>query len=198
MDKDSRNRKVFGILCLAVSIVAISFAYASFTHTLKVKAHYGYVGNYWDIRFTNISKAIKTGSAEERSSAVISNFLKIINYEVVFYTPGDSVSYIIDVENQGKFNAMVSAIALSKPICFGTIRDCNNALKYVKHTLTYEDGSLIKYGDILYAKSNDTNKSYKKKLKLTISYSKEVKQNELTQYQVYLKGLDAMLVFIQK
>ena len=38
MNSDIKNRRLFIILSLIVAIVAVTFAYASLTHTLKIKA----------------------------------------------------------------------------------------------------------------------------------------------------------------
>jgi len=212
MNKESKNRKLFGILCLAVSLVAVTFAYASFTHTLRIKAMNecdinsdgdkcisgtGYP-TYWSIVFENLSKAIKTGSTIENVAPTITAPTRIGDYRVTFYTPGDSVTYMFDVVNKGKLDAMLSGTYMVNPICIGDNKDCSNVLKNIKYTLTYEDGTLPKYGDVLYAKSNKGGKTYKKRMKLTLKYADQIPSNELPKKEVMIDNLEAIMFYVQK
>ena len=207
MSEEVRNRKIFGILCLLVALVAVTFAYASLTHTLKVKAMYDDLygnkygtsqGKYWDIHFENLSKANITGSAEENVAPKIIYPVTIGNYMVTFHTPGDSVTYTFDVVNTGKIDAILSSVNLSTPNCVGNLYDCRNTLKNVNYKITYIDGSELKYGDNLFAKSDDVGKPYRKQMKLVVSYSKDTSVNELPDESVILENLEAILIYVSK
>ena len=58
MEESKKNYGVFILLSLTVSIVAVSFAYAALTHTLKIHtADSGDLsGESWIVEFINLSK----------------------------------------------------------------------------------------------------------------------------------------------
>ena len=199
MNNEAKNRKIFGILCLAVSLVAVSFAYMTLTHTLKVKASDSNLYNtkYWDIRFENLKKAVKVGDAIENVAPTIMSDIKIGNYEVTFFTPGDEITYKFDIVNEGRFDAIISSVNLTRPSCRGNSIDCYNILNNIEYTLTYSDGKEIKYGDILYNKFSKEG-SNRKKLKLTLKYSEDTSKDEIPKSYVTLENMEAIIICVQK
>ena len=194
----ARNFRVFGVLCLLVSIVAVSFAYASLTHTLKIEAANLSTSNAkWEITFDNISDGKTSGYAKSNTSPYAKAATTLANFETVFYMPGDSVSYTFDVQNNGTFNAMVSSIQVTDPVCIGSERDCKLALKYVTYKLTYEDGTEIAPGDILYSSRDYALGSNNKKLKMSLSYSKNVSLDEYPENDVLLRDIEAVILYEQ-
>ncbi len=199
----SKDYKVFGILCIMVSIIAVSFAYASLTHTLKIKSAvlkaspYQFVDEKWEIVFKNISKAKINGHARELSSPDFNAATSVANFEVVFTSPGDSISYTFDVVNQGTMDAAISDIQNYKPICIGSDRDCKSAKKYIKYKITYDDGSEIKIGDILYSPDNEYLGFNSRKIKMTFEYSKDIPKNEIPIENVTLRGFETIILFEQ-
>ena len=199
----SKDYKVFGILCIMVSIIAVSFAYASLTHTLKIKSAvlkaspYQFVDEKWDIVFKNISKAKTTGFAREVVSPSFTSATSVANFEVAFTSPGDSMSYTFDVVNQGTIDAAISAIQSYKPTCVGSDKDCKSAKKYIKYKVTYDDGSDIKIGDILYSPNNEYLGFNSRKIKVTFEYSGDIPKNEIPVKDVLLKGFETVMLFEQ-
>jgi len=194
----SKNYRLFSILSLAVSIVAVSFAYASLTHTLKIKTADGdsMKGESWIVEFENLSNATLKGDATEVTKPTIQEYSTVIaGYDVVFRTPGDSVSYTFDVFNGGTLNASLSAIELVRPTCIGNSTDCRNILKNIKYTLTYADGSKINVGDILYAKKYEIFGERRQKMKIYIEFSKDADPSELPSHNVILRGFDVILIY---
>ena len=199
----SKNLKVFGILCLMVSIVAVSFSYASLTHTLKIKAATpnltpGMIADEkWDVGLTNLSKPVKKGSAYEVSSPNFKSSNAIANFEVVFVYPGDSITYTFEIANKGTLDAAVSAVQTYKPTCVGSEKDCKSARKYIKYKLTYDDGSEIKVGDIFYSSDNEYLGFTSRKVKFTIEYSKDIPKDEIPTKNVTLKNIETIILFEQ-
>lgn len=196
----SRNFKVFGILCLMVSVIAVSFAYSALTHTLKIEATSQTALRRkaeWKIEFEHLSRAIIKGKATEVSKPKITSPTTISGYQVSFQSPGEEVSYTFDVTNKGTLDAVVSSIQITNPHCIGSDIDCRNVLKNIKYSLTYEDGSEIKIGDMLGAKKNNFPGLNSKKLKLSISYSKDALQTEIPMKEVILKNVEAVILFEQ-
>ena len=208
MDRNIKNRRLFTILSLIVALVAVTFAYASLTHTLKIKAFNECINDecyygtgypiYWKIQFENLSKVSKTGTAVEHVAPRIMYPTRIGDYKVSLSAPGDSVSYAFDVVNEGKLDAMLSSIYMLHPTCIGNSKDCYNVLKNIEYKLTYEDGSIPKYGDVLYAKNSGDAKPNRKRMKLTLAYSSNIKQSEIPAHEVMVDNLDAIMFYVQK
>lgn len=195
----SRDVRVFGMLCLMVSIVAISFAYASLTHTLDIQFSDSGDGSRekWEIVFDNISDPNISGNAKPEGSPYIKSATTIANFETTFYAPGDSISYTFDVENKGTFNAMVSSIQVTNPTCIGSDSDCRNVLKHVRYALTYDDGKEIIPGDILYSSNDKILGDNNKKLKMSLIYSNNINASELPKNDVLITNIEAVILYEQ-
>jgi len=109
----------------------------------------------------------------------------------------ETLLHTLDVENNGTLDAAVAGIQITNPICAGETTDCINAKKNVKFELTYADGSSIRVGDILYAKKNENVGSSNRQLKLTITYSKNTKPNEVPKNSIKLTGYKAVILYEQ-
>ena len=127
------NKMMFGILALLVSIVAIGFVYAGFTQTLNINGTGNVVASRWSIYFANLSNASLTGTANLVTPATIKTSTSIGDYEVVFATPGDSLTYIFDVVNDGDYDAVLTGRIKGTPECSPSATLCN----YLSYTLKY-------------------------------------------------------------
>lgn len=196
----SKNFKVFGILCLIVSVIAVSFAYSALTHTLKIEAtsKTALMKNAeWNIVFENLSNANIIGAAKEVSKPRIISPTTIGGYEISFRALDEEVYYKFDVTNKGTLDAVVSSIQITTPNCIGSVSDCEMVLKNIKSTLTYADGSEIKVGDILYANKDNYLDINRKELKLKISYLSNGSSNTMPTNGVVLKNIEAVILFKQ-
>lgn len=196
----SKNFKVFGILCLIVSVIAVSFAYSALTHTLKIEAtsKTALMKNAeWNIVFENLSNANIIGAAKEVSKPRIISPTTIGEYEISFRALDEEVYYKFDVINKGTLDAVVSSIQITTPNCIGSVSDCEMVLKNIKSTLTYADGSEIKVGDILYANKDNYLDINRKELKLKISYLSNGSSNTMPANGVVLKNIEAVILFKQ-
>lgn len=102
-----RNNNIsLGILGIIVSVVAVGLAYAGFTGTLNINGTGNVTAAKWDIYFANLANVVKTGSANVVTPATIKTKTSIGDYEVEFYTPGDSLAYTFDIVNGGDFDAV--------------------------------------------------------------------------------------------
>ena len=129
-----RNKNlVTGVLALVVSVVAVGIAYAGFTQTLNINGTANVMSAKWDIYFANLANAVTTGTANVVTPATISPKTKIGDYYVTFATPGDSMTYVFDVVNDGDFDAVLTGLTKGTPSCSSNATLCN----YLTYTLKY-------------------------------------------------------------
>ena len=197
---DRKIKFVRGVILVLTAIIVITIIYAVLTKRITMKNSNEYGKGYgWKISFKNLDKVVLTGTAKEISKPTINrNDTRISTYNVSLMTPGDSVSYTFDVVNEGKYNALISAIFIPKPRCRGNINDARNVCKHLKYTLKYvEDssslynlGENIHIGDTLY-------KGQLRKMKLTLSYDKNIPFSDLVNNDVAIYNLDIAIIYSQ-
>lgn len=191
-----------GLLIVFMVIIIISIIYATLTKRITMRHTSKYNTGYaWKVSFKNLNDVQLTGIAKEITKPTINFYdTRISTYNIKLVNPGDSATYIFDVVNEGKLNAILTGIFIPKPICIGfgnnAYSDARAVCRHLKYTLTYvEDGdsmynlgSNLHIGDTLY-------KGQSRKLKLTLSYDKNVSSNELASNTVEIRNLDVALVY---
>lgn len=190
-----------GMIAVFTLVSILSITYASFTSRLEVTGSGTVASASWKIRFLNLTSANLTGKAAEITQpSIVANTdgvadTHIGDYAVTFKAPGDAVSYVFDVKNEGTFDAVISSINIpATPTVTGTgtnkATDEANVAKYLSYTLTYSDGTAINVGDTLAASESKT-------LKLTLAYSDKVKSDELPKNDVAISGLATTITYAQ-
>lgn len=166
MDKQKMGI-IGGVVGLCALIVCIGVVWASFTQTLTIDGTATVKKSNWKIHFTRLSgfeeeKApTLVGTAEVVTAPIIKEGATAIgDYEVTLMTPGDSVTYEIDITNDGTYDAVLKTLSKSaKPTCNGTATDSAqaatdalNVCNKLSYTFTYKDtGLAVGEGDTLNA-----------------------------------------------
>lgn len=105
-----RDKKNILIAALLFAVIAMSVGYAAFATTLNINGS-ATIMNDWDVQITDISSKA-TGKAENNAEPSFS--LLSANFDAKLYSPGDSMIYVITVENKGALDAKLSNVALTE------------------------------------------------------------------------------------
>ncbi|MBR3898022.1 MAG: hypothetical protein IKJ43_01935 [Bacilli bacterium] len=167
--RDKRNYIIVG-LCAVVAIMAVGFAAFSSQLTINSTSE---VTSTWDVRITKIEKIIPSESSATDVSSECSDtgspkqcndgLTATISASLV--SPGDSITYRIEVTNKGSLNAVLNRINLNDPsnsnVGFLINKDKNNQ--------TIEDSGyrLLETNGVLNASGDSLDKGY---VYLTIYY----------------------------
>ena len=191
MNKD--KKLVFGILMLLVGIVAVSISYAAFTQNLNINGSANVQATSWSVHFANLTNGVRNGTASEVVAPTIkASRTDIGDYEVSFYTPGDSITYKFDVVNDGDYDAKIAVVTKGTPSCSGTdatsnTNVCNNLEYTLKYTSNNQDVAV-----------NDTlRKNETKNMTLVLRYKSTIGQNELPTAEVTVSNLGITLQYAQ-
>jgi hypothetical protein len=174
--RTDRDFRLIVIIILIAAIFCLSIGYASYNTLLQIDNSVSINPQKWLVNFTNISNATIVGNAKEKASPVLNATNIALNVELT--SPGDSISYVFDVSNDGNLDAKLSSL----PTITGipeTIKDSLNV------NITYADGTALAVDDAL---DNGTSK----KMKITISYK------ENTQMTAQTVDISSTLLYIQK
>ena len=106
MHKDRKKRNLIIGSLLAI-LVIMTVGYAAFSTQLKITGNASITSN-WNVQITGISNGTPTGSAENAINP--SYDVLTANMEVNLYSPGDSMTYEITIENKGTIDATLSKI----------------------------------------------------------------------------------------
>ena len=106
MYKDRKKRNLIIGSLLAV-LVVMTVGYAAFSTQLKITGNASITSN-WDVQITGISNGTPTGSAENAINPTYD--ILTANMEVNLYSPGDSMTYEITIQNKGTIDATLSKI----------------------------------------------------------------------------------------
>ena len=110
MYRETRKRKII-IFSLIGILLLMAVGYAAFQTNLDVKGNSQITSN-WDVEIINVKEGEKAGLAE---SAKTPTWTKTeASMETNLYQKGDSMSYIVTIENKGSFDAKLDNINLGK------------------------------------------------------------------------------------
>ena len=167
MHKDRKKRNLIIGSLLAI-LVIMTVGYAAFSTQLKITGNASITSN-WNVQITGISNGTPTGSAENAINP--SYDVLTANMEVNLYSPGDSMTYEITIENKGTIDATLSKI---------TKTDTNNP------AILFETSG-VNEGDNLNAGDKTT-------MTVKITYN----PNITTQPENLTSGLNVTLTYEQK
>ena len=111
MEKERRT-KALVVVVLLIVIAGFTIAFAALSTTLNINGTAYLDASKWGIRFENLSSPTKIGSATTTGTAKIeeSKSAEITGINVSLSTPGDKVTYIVDLVNKGTINAKIDNI----------------------------------------------------------------------------------------
>ena len=179
------------LIILVFCVLGITIAYALLSTTLTINGAATFDVAVWDVKIANLS-ASKTGDATYTLPQISDTSLT--NYEIILTKPGDSVTFIFDIVNEGSVDAYLSALTKNTPTCNGVTGSstgttdaplvCNN----LTYTLTYENGNVVSTDDTLTAYTT-------KKVNLTLSYNSYAQQ--VPTNDVAISNLDITMIYSQ-
>ena len=164
MEKE-RKIRIISVAALIITIICLTVAFAALSQTLTINGAATLDAAKWGIKFENLSDGKTSGDAIINDTAVIADDLVTINnIDVSLSTPGDSVTYTVDLVNEGTINAEIYSIE--------TPTLTEEQERYLNFIVTYDDGQEVKQGDIL-------EQSSRKNITIKIEFDKDITESDL-------------------
>lgn len=172
--EQERKLKFITVAALSLAVIGLAIGFAAFNANLTITSSTATVNSSsWEVIFENLGTAALIGAADEvdgQGPTINGENTTITAFQVTLTNPGDSITYTVDVANNGTFNAEVSAINIPTPTCEGTganaVTDAENVCGNLTYTLTYDNDSAIQLSDALASEATVS-------LKLTLLYTVE-------------------------
>ena len=182
MEKERRT-KALVVVVLLIVFMGLTIAFAALSTTLNINGTAYLDAAKWRIRFENLSSPTKIGSATTTGTAKIeeTKSAEINGINVNLSTPGDKVTYTVDLVNKGTINAKIDNI--EKTVL------TQEQQRYLTFKVTDQNGYEIKQGDIL-------EKGETKKITITIEFIKDLTKEDLPK-QTSTISLSYKLNFVQ-
>src|SRR5574344_1708583 len=180
MERD-RGFRIIAIIAICLSVVGLGIGYSALNATLNINTKTTLKGSSWSINVGNISEPSIVGSAAEVNAPT--NVSSTITFDVSLKKPGDSITYIFDVVNDGTLDAKLS----STPTFTGVTEAAEKAITY---KLTYADGTEIAANDTLVAGSSNA-----KKMKMVVTYDSDA---TTVQSEDTTLSIKATLLYVQQ
>ncbi len=165
MEKE-RKTKILIISILLVIIMGLTVAFAALSAKLSINGTAYLDAAKWGIKFKNLSEPVKTGDASITGTAKIeeSKSAEINGINVSLSTPGDKVTYTVDLVNEGTIDAKIEKIEKTELT--------SEQQKYLTFKVTDKNGKEISEGDIL-------SKGETRNLTITIEFIKDLTKEDL-------------------
>ena len=165
MEKERRT-KALVVVVLLIVVAGLTIAFAALSTTLNINGTAYLDAAKWGIRFENLSSPTKIGSANVTGTAKIeeTKSAEITGINVSLSTPGDKVTYTVDLVNKGTINAKIDNI--EKTVL------TSKQQRYLTFKVTDKDGREVSEGDILSAGET-------RNLTITIEFIKDLTKEDL-------------------
>ena len=182
MEKE-RSVKILIISILFMLIAGLTVAFAALSTTLNIKGTAYLDAAKWGIKFENLSEPVKVGNASVVGTSKIeeTKSAEITGINVSLSTPGDKVTYTVDLVNEGTINAKIDNI--EKTVL------TSEQQRYLTFKVTDRDGKEVSEGDIL-------SKGETRNLTITIEFIKDLTKEDLPK-QTSTTSLSYKLNFVQ-
>ena len=160
-----RRIKMLSLSAVIVAVLGLTVAFAALSTTLNIKGSAYLDAAKWGIKFQNLSEPSIVGEASDAKTAKIEKDVSINDIKVTLSKPGDSVTYTVDLVNDGDINAKIENIEKTNLT--------EEQQKYITFTVKYkENDTELKIGDIL-------SKGQVKPLVIKIEYRKDLESSDL-------------------
>ena len=165
MEKERRT-KALVVVVLLIVVAGLTVAFAALSATLNINGTAYLDAAKWGIKFQNLSEPTKVGDASITGTAKIeeSKSAEITDINVSLSTPGDKVTYTVDLVNEGTINAKIDKIEKTELT--------EEQQKYLAFKVTDKDGKEVSEGDIL-------SKGETRNLTITIEFIKDLTKEDL-------------------
>ena len=182
MEKERRT-KALAVVVLLIVVAGLTVAFAALSTTLNINGTAYLDAAKWGIKFKNLSNPTKIGSATTTGTAKIeeAKSASITGMNVGLSTPGDKVTYTVDLVNEGTINAKIDNI--------GKTVLTSEQQRYLTFKVTDKDGREVSEGDILSAGET-------KKITITIEFINDLTKEDLPK-QTSTISLSYKLNFVQ-
>ena len=182
MEKERRT-KALVVVVLLIVVAGLTIAFAALSTTLNINGTAYLDAAKWGIKFENLSEPVKVGTATTTGTAKIeeSKSAEINGINVSLSTPGDKVTYTVDLVNKGTINAKIDNI--EKTVL------TQEQQRYLTFKVTDKDGREVSEGDILSA-------GERRNLTITIEFIKDLTKEDLPK-QTSTISLSYKLNFVQ-
>ena len=182
MEKERRT-KALVVVVLLIVVAGLTVAFAALSTTLNINGTAYLDAAKWGIRFENLSSPTKIGSATTTGTAKIeeTKAAEITDMNVNLSTPGDKVTYTVDLVNKGTINAKIDNIEKTQLT--------SEQQRYLTFKVTDQNGYEIKQGDII-------EKGETRKITITIEFIKDLTKEDLPK-QTSTISLSYKLNFVQ-
>ena len=146
--ESERKVKIITLVAVIVAVIGLTIAFAAMSRTLNIHGSTTMDPVNWDIYFEKLSSPVLVGEATTSGSPnLATKGAEITNLNATLKQPNDSVTYTVDITNDGDVNAEISQINLP------SLTNAQSQLFEftARYTNEYEHGHVITVGDMLYA-----------------------------------------------
>ena len=182
MEKE-RSVKLLIISILFMLIAGLTVAFAALSTTLNINGTAYLDAAKWGIKFENLSEPVKVGNASVVGTSKIeeTKSAEITGINVNLSTPGDKVTYTVDLVNEGTINAKIDKIEKTQLT--------SEQQRYLTFKVADQNGKEVSEGDILSAGET-------RNLTITIEFIKDLTKEDLPK-QTSTISLSYKLNFVQ-
>ena len=165
MEKERRT-KALVVVVLLIVVAGLTVAFAALSATLNINGTAYLDAAKWGIKFQNLSEPVNIGTASASGTAKIeeTKSAEINDINVNLSTPGDKVTYTVDLVNEGTINAKIDKIEKTELT--------SEQQKYLTFKVTDKDGKEVSEGDVLSAGET-------RNLTITIEFIKDLTKEDL-------------------
>ena len=184
------------LIVLAVCLIGITVAYATLSQNLKISGVAKVGKTSWNIHFTKVLTPKAEGYAEGGKATLNSDSTVLTVSEGILKVPGDTITYVFDVINEGDLDAEVETVLTTIDSCKAN-DDTTDVTMYcdkIKYDLVYQDTKeAVKKNDQLL-------KGESKTLNLIITYDKNKELTSLPSTEIVLDNITSTINYtmIQK
>ena len=184
------------LIVLAVCLIGITVAYATLSQNLKISGVAKVGKTSWNIHFTKVLTPKAEGYAEGGKATLNSDSTVLTVSEGILKVPGDTITYVFDVINEGDLDAEVETVLTTIDSCKASddITDVTMYCDKIKYDLVYQDTKeAVKKNDQLL-------KGESKTLNLIITYDKNKELTSLPSTEIILDNITSTINYtmIQK
>ena len=214
MKQEKFNSLMVAIVAISAVFGFVSIVWASFSQTLTISSGATITASNWDIHFENVSGPIATGTASIGTVPTVEgNGTQLTGFSPTLKTPGDSVTFTVDVKNAGTYKAAISSVNLPEITSFvslaenaadkaaevakidgtryaNSLNPVGTPTPWVTVSLTYNNGNEIAPGDTLNAGDSV-------KLKMTVTLSSAMPAEDLPADSITVNISDSSIIYGQ-
>ena len=177
------------LIILAVCLIGITVAYATLSQNLNISGVAKVGKTSWNIHFTKVLTPKAEGYAEGGKATLNSDSTVLSVSEGILKVPGDTITYVFDVINEGDLDAEVEMVLTTIDSCKASdnTTDVTMYCDKIKYDLVYQDTKEeVKKKDQLL-------KGESKTLNLIITYDKNKELTSLPSTEIILDNITSTI-----